>query len=316
MDRNRKILISILIVLLVSVLMAIIDVSLRIQEGPHKKLLVTLPKTGPGIGIVRIEGPIRFSEMNNPLSVASGAEYVIKRLDELGRNSNIKAVIVRINSPGGTVAATQEIYQKLWRLRKKNIPLIASMGDVAASGGYYVASACNVIVANHGTITGSIGVIAASPNLRGLFEKLGIRMNVIKSGRYKDILSSHRDITREETRLLQRMIDSSYRKFLRDIALGRSVNQSDIAPYADGRIMIGEEALEHKLIDFIGTFEDAVDRAREIAKLDEDVPIYDDIRTPLEQFLLSFEEFFGGYKRITGSSGSYSGYSLEYRYVP
>jgi protease-4 len=316
MDRNRKILIAILVVLMVSVLMAIIDIGMRIQEGADKKVSLLLPKTGPGIGVVRIEGPIAFSSRNTTFGMASGVEHIIKRLDEFSRNSNIKAVIVRINSPGGTVAATQEIYQKLWRLRKKNIPLIASMGDVAASGGYYVASACNIIVANHGTLTGSIGVIAASPNLKGLFDKLGIKMNVIKSGRYKDILSSHREITRDEAALLQRMINATYKKFLRDVALGRSRNQSEIEPYADGRIMIGEEALEHKLIDMVGTFEDAIDRAREIAKLDEGTPVYDDIRTPLEQFLLSFEEFFDGYKKITGSAGVNPGYSLEYRYLP
>ncbi len=316
MDRNRKILIAILVVLLVSVLMAVIDIGMRIQEDSRKKISVLMPKAGPGIGIVRIEGPIGFSSRSTTFGMISGVEYIIKRLDELSRNSNIKAVIVRINSPGGTVAATQEIYQKLWRLRKQNIPLIASLGDVAASGGYYVASACNLIVANHGTLTGSIGVIAVSPNLKGLFDKLGIKMNVIKSGRYKDIFSNYRDISRDEAALLQRIINSSYKKFLRDVALGRSRNQSDIEPYADGRIMIGEEALEHKLVDKLGTFEDAVDRAREIAKLDEDSPIYDDIRTPLEQFLLSLEEFFDGYKKITGSTGANPGYRLEYRYVP
>jgi protease IV len=316
MDRNRKILIAILVVLLVSVLMAIIDVGMRIQKDANKEISVLIPKSGPGIGIVRIEGPIGFSDRGTSFGMTSGVEHINKRLDEFSRNSNIKAIIVRINSPGGSVAATQEIYEKLWRLRKQNIPLIASMGDIAASGGYYVASACNVIVANHGTITGSIGVIAASPNLKGLFDKLGIKMNVIKSGRYKDIFSSHREVTREETALLQRMINSTYRKFLRDVALGRSRNQSDIEPYADGRIMIGEEALEHKLIDVIGTFEDAIDRAREIAKLDGDSPIYDDVMTPLERFLLSLEGFFDGYKKITGSSGANPGYRLEYRYVP
>lgn len=316
MDRNRKILIAILVVLMASVLMAIIDIGISMQKSPDKNVTALLPKTGPGIGIVRIEGPIAFSPKSSNFGIASGVEYIFKRLDEFSRNSNIKAVIVRINSPGGTVAATQEIYEKLWRLRKKKIPLIASLGDVAASGGYYVASACDVIIANHGTLTGSIGVIAVSPNLKGLYDKLGIKVNVIKSGRYKDIFSTHRDITRDEAALLQKMINSTYRKFLKDVARGRCQNQSDIEPYADGRIMIGEEAVERKLVDIIGTFEDAIDRAREIAKLDEDSPIYDDVRTPLERFLISLEDFFDGYKKITGSAGRNSGYSLEYRYMP
>src|SRR4030042_1173630 len=185
MDRNRKILISILAVLVLSSVIAIVDISMNMQQKRGAGIALTGPQIGPGVGIVRIEGPIEMLGVSSPMSATSGAEGVIRRLDELEQNNDIRAIVVRINSPGGTVAATQDIYEKLWRLRKKKIPLIASMGEIAASGGYYVASACDYIVANHGTLTGSIGVIAVSPNLRRLFEKIGIDMNVIKSGRYK-----------------------------------------------------------------------------------------------------------------------------------
>ena len=254
MDRNRKLLISILALLVLSSVIAIVDISFNMQQKHGMGISLVGPPVGPGVGIVRIEGPIQMSGVQSPFGGIPSAEQVIRRLDELEQNSDIRAIVVRINSPGGTVGATQEIYEKLWRLRKKNIPLVASMGEIAASGGYYIASACNVIVANHGTITGSIGVIAMSPNLRGLFDKLGISMTVIKSGRYKDILSTFREITPEERQLIQEIIDSSYRKFLKDVARGRQMNESDLEPIADGRVMGGETALKYKLVDALGTY--------------------------------------------------------------
>ncbi len=230
-------------------------------------------------------------------------------------------MVVRINSPGGTVSATQELYEKLWRLRKKKIILVASMGEIAASGGYYIASACDLIMANQGTTTGSIGVIIVSPNLRGLFDRLGIQMNVIKSGRYKDILSMHRDITPEERRLVQEIIDSSYGRFLKDVARGRNMSISDIEPVADGRIMSGETALKHRLIDRLGTFEDAVDEARKMAKLPENSPVYDEGKSPLQQILFNMGGMFGGmgpldharrYEFLPYETGNL----VEYRFQP
>ena len=315
MERDRKILVAILAVLVLTAVLAITDISLGMKERKGNGYRMASPGFGPGIALVRIEGPIGL-DVTGPFGTSSGAEAIIRQLGEIEKDSSVKAVVVRINSPGGTVAATQEIYQKLWKLRKKNIPLVASMGEIAASGGYYVASACNVITANYGTITGSIGVIAYSPNLKRLFEKLGISMNVIKSGKYKDILATHRDITDEERKLLQSLIDSSYRKFLKDVALGRNMNQADIEPWADGRVFSGEEALEHKLVDALGTLDDALDKAREMAKLSADCPVYDSTGGP-------FQEFFKSLKGIANPAfaagnwiDQYNGHRLEYRYMP
>ncbi len=319
MDRNRKILISILALLVLSSVIAIVEISMNMQQKRGTGISLSGPSIGPGVGIVRVEGPIDMSGSASPMLMSRGAEGIISRLDEMEKNGDIRAVVVRINSPGGTVGASQEIYQKLWRLRKKNIPLIASMGEVAASGGYYVASACDYIVANHGTITGSIGVIAMSPNLKRLFEKIGIDMRVIKSGRYKDMLSAFRDISPEERQLVQEIIDSSYRKFLKDVALGRNMNESDIAPIADGRVMSGETALKNKLVDMLGTFEDAVDKARKLGKLPEDAPVYDEARMPLEQLLMRMEMIFGGralMERELRLQHFENNYMLEYRYLP
>ena len=309
MDKNRRILIAILVIVVFAVVLAIIQISITMQRQATLGARITLAE-GPGVGVVRVYG--RIESTGDMLSQAN-ADYVVKRLDELAQDSRIKAIVVRINSPGGTVAATQEIYNKILSLKKKNIPIVASMGDLAASGGYYIASACNAIVANYGTITGSIGVIAIAPNLRGLFEKLGIRMNVIKSGKYKDILASYRELSPEELQLIQQIIDTSYKKFVHDVAVGRNMAESDIMPYADGRVFTGSQAVEYKLVDELGTFEDAVNKARQLAKLPEDSAVYEDTASPIERILATMSSF------VKPKLEQYipTNYSLvEYSYMP
>ncbi len=314
MERERKLTVAILAMLILVAVIAIIDISFKIEEKRSREIKFVMPDTGAGVGIVRVEGPIELSSPSGPFSLPGGAESIVKRLDALAKDSSIKAVVVRINSPGGTVAATQEIYEKIMKLRKKNIPVVASMGDVAASGGYYVAAACNHIVANYGTVTGSIGVIAFSPNLRRLFDKFGIQMNVIKSGKYKDILATHRDMTGEERALLQEMIDSSYGKFVKDIAVGRNMSESDIMKIADGRVMSGSSALEKKLVDQNGTFEDAIMKARELAGLDEESPVYEESTSPFNEIFGQLNRFLGS-RSIPGTEMLYPVYKLEYRYM-
>jgi protease-4 len=190
------------------------------------------------------------------------------------------------------------------------------MGEIAASGGYYIASACDKIVANHGTLTGSIGVIIMSPNLRDLFRKLGIDMVVIKSGKYKDILNSFREMTEEERTLIQELIDSSFQKFVADVAAGRNMSQDDIMPYADGRIMTGDKARQVKLVDVVGTFEDAVNEARKLAKLSDNSAVYDEIKSPFQQFLFSLEGMFRGGSVMERRFSLDSYNILQYRYMP
>lgn len=306
--------VAILALLALIAVIALVDIGMKIEKKSKSEVKLSMPEFGPGVGIVRVDGSIEMSGPAGTFGFPQGAEAVIKRLDELEKDSNIKAVVLRINSPGGTVAATQEIYEKLWKLRKKNIILVASMADVAASGGYYIASACNYIVANYGTITGSIGVIVYSPNLKNLFDKFGIGMNVIKSGKYKDILATHRDMTPEERSLIQEMIDLSYNKFIKDIALGRNMNQEDIRPIADGRVMNGETAIKNKLIDKLGTFEDAIIKAKELASLDTEAPVYEQNDSPFQELFGSIKNIFSG-QNIAGSSIFYNPNRIEYRYI-
>jgi protease-4 len=307
MDRNRKLLISILALLVLSSVVAIVDINLSMSQRRTTGLALTVPKVGPGVGIVRIEGPIMFS------SSGGGAEAIIERLDELERDSDIKAVVVRINSPGGTVAATQEVYEKLWRLRRKKIITVASMGEIATSGGYYVASVCETIYANPGTITGSIGVIALSPNLTGLLRKLGINVDVAKSGRHKDMFSSFRDPSGDERAILQKIIDLSYKRFVKDVARAREMNQSDIFPYADGRIFAGETAKEYKLVDELGTFEDAIIKARELAELKKNAPVYDRRESMMERFFSRFMGDESPINKMKNWDRYFDLYRVEYR---
>jgi protease-4 len=220
------------------------------------------------VALVKIDGIIMDST-NFPV-----AKKVIKALKEV-ENREIKTLVIRINSPGGTVGASQEIYNAIERLKAKDTLIVASCGEVCASGGVYIASACSKIVANPGTITGSIGVIIKSSSFKALYEKIGIASEVIKSGPYKDILSSHRLLTDEEKELLQGMIDNTYNQFVDVVARGRNIDHNIVKTFADGRIFTGEQALEYGMIDKMGSLKDAIYYAAELAGIEEEPNVVD-----------------------------------------
>ncbi len=187
------------------------------------------------------------------------------------------ALLLRIDSPGGTVGDSQEIYYALRRLQKKT-KIIASFGNISASGGVYIGMGANYIVANPGTITGSIGVILRGNNIERLLEKIGVSFQVIKSGPYKDILAFDRQLTSEEETILQSLIDSTYGQFVNTIAEGRNLPVETVKTFADGRIFSGEQALELGVVDRLGTEEDARCWAAEIVGLDPDKVKIDTIK--------------------------------------
>jgi len=176
------------------------------------------------------------------------------------------AIILRINSPGGTVGATQEIRAAIKRAREKGKIVIASFGDIAASGGYYIATACDKIVSLPGTLTGSIGVIMQGYQYDELLKKIGIQPRVIKSGKNKDIMAGYRSMSPEEAAILQELVSNTYEQFLAAVIEGRKLSRREVLPLADGRIFTGEQAYQAKLVDALGTFEDAVNLAREMTK--------------------------------------------------
>ncbi len=207
------------------------------------------------IGVVPIEG------------VLSSPREIIRQIKEYNRRKDVKAIVLRIDSPGGTVVAAQEIYGEIRKVREQKV-VVASMGTVAASGGYYVASAAEEIVANPGTLTGSIGVISEYANFRKLMEKLGLKSEVLKSGRYKDIGNPTREMTDDERALLQTLLDDIHGQFIRDVAEGRGKTVEEVRRWADGRIFTGRQAQELGLVDRLGNFQDALDRAAEMAGIE------------------------------------------------
>ncbi len=185
------------------------------------------------------------------------ATDTIKALDQFRRESDIKAVLLRVESPGGGLAPSQEIFREILRTKKAK-PVVCSLGGVAASGGYYVASACSKIMANPGTITGSIGVIATLPNLKGLFDKLGIKMQVVKAGKYKATGQIDRPLSEGERAMLQGVIKEAHEQFIADVAKSRRLPVEKVRALATGGIFTGRRALKLGLVDRLGNFHDAV----------------------------------------------------------
>ena len=214
-------------------------------------------------------------------------EQVLKHLTEFRKNTNVKSIVLRIESPGGAVGASQEIYQEVKRTSVVK-PVIASMGSMGASGGYYAALGADAIIANPGTMTGSIGVIVKFPNLEGLFEKIGYKSEVIKSGPLKDVGASNRPMSEEERKLMQDLIDNVYGQFVKDIAAARDMPLDTVKELADGRVYSGEQALDANLIDSLGNFTDAIAMAAEMGGLDVEDPqlIYPEVDRKFSLFNL------------------------------
>lgn len=208
----------------------------------------TVVPVGKKIGVLEVYGTI------------IDAQLLIEQIVDFRDNESVKAVVLRVDSPGGGVSPSQEIYEELKKLADKK-PLIVSMGAVAASGGYYLAIAGERLFANPGSITGSIGVIMSFPDYRELMGKVGVKTEVVKSGRFKDIGSSTREFTDEDRSLLQNMIDDVHAQFVQAISEGRDIPLDRLRPYVDGRIFTGRQAQEIGLVDELGTLNDAIEYA-------------------------------------------------------
>ena len=210
---------------------------------------------GSRVAIVELEGMI--------LDV----EDLVRELKGHRDNPGVKAVVLRINSPGGVVGPTQELHQALMRVREAGKPVVASLGSVAASGGYYAAVAADRIYANPGTLTGSIGVIMQMANVENLFKKVGVDYIVVKAGQYKDIGNFSRPMTLEERRVLQGLLDSVHGQFIDAVAEGRKLDRDTVVKFADGRVFSGVQARDLRMVDSLGSLEDAVNEAAKLAGL-------------------------------------------------
>lgn len=221
---------------------------------------------GGAVGVIRISGAIAGGAGSAGLfESAVGSETIMEQLRRAAADPSIKVVLLRLNTPGGTTGASQEIALEVDRLRKSGKKVVASMGDVAASGGYWIASRCDKIVANPGTITGSIGVIMTTNDLQGLYQKLGVGNRVFKSGKYKDMGSPNRDITGEEQAIFQGMVDEMYEQFIATVSEGRHMDPDEVRKLADGRVYTGQQALNNGLVDVLGNYYDAIGLAADLA---------------------------------------------------
>lgn len=204
------------------------------------------------IALVRVEGPI----MDSKDTIDEIKEYV--------KDTSIRAILLRIDSPGGAVAPSQEIYEEVKKaVTKKKV--VVSMGSLAASGGYYIASPSTRIIANPGTLTGSIGVIMEIPNIEGLMSKIGVRTEIIKAGQHKDIGNIFRTMKKEEKEMLEQVMANVHEQFIRAVAQGRRMDIEKIRKIADGRIFTGEQAVDLGLVDELGNIEDAIKKTAEMA---------------------------------------------------
>ncbi len=204
------------------------------------------------VAVVRIEGPI-FDSGN-----------VISEIKEYVKDQSVKALILRVDSPGGAVAPSQEIYEEIKKAAAKK-KVVVSMGSVAASGGYYVSAPADRIVANPGTLTGSIGVIMEIPNVEGLMDKIGIKTEVIKTGRHKDMASVFRKLGKEERDILQGVLDDVHEQFIKAVSEARKMPVEVVRELADGRVFTGRQAIDAGLVDELGNLEDAINIAAKLA---------------------------------------------------
>lgn len=216
----------------------------RSSADPH-------PLFGNKLGVVEIKGAI------------TDAKAALEALEEFRRDDSVRAVVLRVDSPGGSVGPSQEIYREVKRTSEVK-PVVCSMGSVAASGGYYISAPCTKIVANPGTITGSIGVISTFPNLEGLFDKLGLKLQTIKTGPLKGAGSPDRALSDEERVMLVRMTHNIFQQFLDDVTSARQLKPEAVKAVAESAIFSGHQALELGLVDQLGNFHDAVDLAAQL----------------------------------------------------
>lgn len=271
------------------------------------------PLSGPAVAIIEVNGPIVNGRA--PLTLlneVAAADDILDMLADARRDPSIKAVVLRINSPGGGVVPSDRIHQALQELHK---PVVVVMEDLAASGGYYIAASADYIIANPATLTGSIGVISTFPEASQLFDKLGVHFTVIKSGEAKDFGSPYRPMTPEEQAYWQRIIDEAYARFVKVVAEGRGMSEEEVRKLADGRVYTGQLALELGLVDALGYLDDGIARAADLGGI-QDVP-----RVVRYRRVSSFADL------LMGAQASLSGEwvhlldralmpSLAYRWVP
>ena len=284
-----------MVLVVLGMLAVLLGAILTLVSGSPVSSLLSLKKK---IGVVNIEGAITDSEP------------VVSQLVEFRKDKEIRAIVLRIDSPGGAVAPSQEIYREVEKTAASKT-VIASMGKVAASGGYYVACAANKIVANPGTLTGSIGVLMEFLQAEDLLKKIGVGVEVLKTGEFKDIGSPHRKLSEKDRELISNLISDIQKQFIEAVARGRNLPVEKVREIADGRILSGAQSQAHGLVDELGDFQDALDLAKKMSGVEGEVTlVYPKKRgSRLWDYVLrdASEALYGFLKKIPGMQ-------IEYRW--
>ena len=236
--------------------MLYIAICLSIFLAPEKNKILfypSIPVVNNSVGLIKIEGIINKSN------------EIVSRIDLFRKNPKIKVLVIFVQSRGGGVVPTQEIVSAIKRFKKTGKQIIASLGSVATSGGYYIASAADKIYAYPGSIIGSIGVLMMLPNAEALLKKVGVKMTIIKSSSHKDMTSPFRTMTKKDRAILKLLIDDIYKQFVREVSIGRKLKEVDVLKIADGRVFSGERAKTLGLIDFLGTKDEAIMEAAKLS---------------------------------------------------
>ncbi len=284
MDRSRILIALVLGLCLISLVVGIMNIATAGRATEFSVTTDSFLSTGrSGIAVLRLTGVIQdgYGTPGDP-----GVDRLISGLKDVGKNSAIKGLILEINSPGGAVGATKKLYDAVRELRKEK-PVYAVVVDVAASGGYYVAAACDKIYAYRGSILGSIGVITIRPDISGLLAQYGVKVTTTKAGRYKDSSYPFRAQTAEEEAMVQAMIDDAYQQFISDVSEGRDQSDKTVRDWAEGRVFSGAQAKTNRMIDEFGGRDAAKSGMLVQLKITDDLPLLEPARNPFEEFLSS-----------------------------
>lgn len=284
--RNRRVwpwIVAAIAVLFVGAFCTLTTVGLALIFGGERGI------GGDAIALIRVEGTLIEGEEGTDLFAAGAySRTIINQIKRAVDDRSVKAIVLRVNSPGGGIVASDDIYREVLRARERSKRVVVSMGTLAASGGYYISAGADRIVASPGTMTGSIGVITIVPNAQELMDKIGVQMTVIKSGPHKDEGSPYRPMTEEEMSYFQSMIDQMYGQFVDIVAKGRNMDVETVRRLADGRVYTGQHALELGLVDELGDLERAIDVAKELGGIRGEPRIIEYQRPSFFDALFSF----------------------------
>ncbi|MDH7577100.1 MAG: signal peptide peptidase SppA [Bacillota bacterium] len=284
-----------IILVTLSVIITLAAVIFSFVRLSGKAAPLAFPGFNRNVAVVYLTGPIAFGQQPSLLGTGSSTEQTLRDLERAEKDRSIRAVVIRINSPGGSAAASQELHAQVQRVKKAGKKVVASFGDIAASGGYYTGVAADKIVADPATITGSIGVIATVPNLQELYRKIGYRETTFKSGPHKDMLSPSRPPTPEEEKIMEGLINDTYEQFVRAVSEGRKLPLEQVRSLADGRIYTGAQARELGLVDELGGLRDAVRLAARLAGIEGEPQVVEYRPPGLLNLLMPFGAWRGFY---------------------